>query len=358
MQALCKQSASDRRNRFMTETWESLLKKRAIKEGHGQNYIDECLLYKHTLDANNMPLVFNVEHLAIQIGWTYNGLEHLLKTIDDNYSIYEIRKKSNPKSTRTITAPSPALKTVQWWIYRSILQRDDRVSKYAQGFVERRNIKTNAIPPEGAKWLLTLDLKDFFDNVLANRVYDYFVGLGYEKSVCWALTTLCTFQRHLPQGAPTSPYLSNLLARQMDDDIAAYCSLNGFVYSRYADDISISSKDWNKVPSINDVRKIVEKNGFRLNHNKTKLRHKGQRLEVTGLTIGTAARVPKSFRNEILRELHFCEKYTPTAHSNTMYPDKMFYKEWLLGKIQYVRSIDSDVGNKMLERFNNLNWIL
>lgn len=342
----------------MAETWESLFKKRAIKEGHGQDYIDECFAYKRTLDANNMPLIFNVEHLAIHIGWTYNGLEHLLKTIEENYCFYEIKKKSNPKSTRTITAPSSALKAVQWWIYSSILLRDDRISKYAQGFVLRRSIKTNAIPHEGAIWLLTLDLKDFFDNVLANRVYDYFVGLGYEKSVCWALTTLCTFQRHLPQGAPTSPYLSNLLARQMDDDIAAYCDQNGFVYSRYADDISISSKDWNKVPSINDVRKLVEKNGFRLNHNKTKLRHKGQRLEVTGLTIGTEVRVPKSFRNEVLRELHFCEKYTPSVHSSTMYPDKMFYKEWLLGKIQYIRSIDEVAGNKMLERFNKLNWIL
>lgn len=342
----------------MAETWESLFIKQAKKEGHSQQYIDECLRYKAALNALNMPVIFDVKHLASLIGWSSSGLHHLLNNINDNYETYDIRKKSNQNETREITAPSYALKQAQWWVYHSLLVRDDRVSIYAQGFMERRGIKTNALPHQGAIWLLNLDLKDFFDNIYANRVYNYFFSLGYEKRVCWALTTICTYDRHLPQGAPTSPYLSNILSRSMDDEIAHYCEVNGFVYSRYADDITISSKDWNKVPSVNEVKKIVERNGFRLNHNKTTLRHKGQKMEVTGLTIGAGVHVPKAYRNEILRELHFCEKYSPVVHSRSMYSDKMFYKEWLLGRIQYVRSVDQAAGEKMLERFNRLNWIL
>ena len=352
------QSANNRRNRIMAETWESLFIKQANREGHSQPYIDECLRYKSALDARNMPIIFDVGHLACHIGWSENGLYYLLSHIDANYETYGIRKKSDPNSTRTITAPSASLKQVQWWVYNSLLTRDERISVYAQGFVERRGIKTNALPHEGAVWLLTLDLKDFFDNIYANRVYNYFVSLGYEAKVCWALTAICTYEGHLPQGAPTSPYLSNLLSREMDEEIAHYCAANGLVYSRYADDIAISSNARNRIPSVNEIRQIVEQNGFKLNHKKTKLQHKGQKMEVTGLTIGAGVHVPKSYRNEILRELHFCEKYTPTVHSQTMYPDKMFYKEWLLGRIQFVRSIDSDAGDKMLARFNKLNWIL
>lgn len=81
-------------------------------------------------------------------------------------------------------------------------------------------------------------------------------------------------------------------------------------------------------------------------------------MEVTGLTIGEGVHVPKKYRSEILRELHFCEKLTPDVHSKNKYPDKMFYKEWLLGRIQYVRSADQGIGDKMLDRFNKLDWIL
>ena len=342
----------------MKETWESLFSKRALEEGHSQQFVDECLKYKAALDAKNMPVIFDVRHLSNLIGWTVNGLHYVLYYKDEHYKTYEIRKKYEENKTRTITAPSATLKQAQWWVYRNLLIRDDRISLYAQGFMGRRSVKTNAIPHEGAFWLLSLDLNDFFDNVYANRVYAYFESLGYEKEICWALTAICTYKGHLPQGAPTSPYLSNLLTKKMDDEIAQYCNANGFVYSRYADDITISSKDWNKVPSIDEVRKIVESNGHRLNHKKTRLSHKGQKMEVTGLTVGNGVHVSKAYRNEILRELHFCERFTPAVHSKTKYPDKMFYKEWLLGRIQFVRSVDEATGNKMLERFNNLNWIL
>jgi len=342
----------------MAETWESLFSKRAIKEEHSQQFVDECLKYKAALDAKNMPVIFDLKHLSNLIGWGTNGLHYVLYSKDEHYTTYQIRKKNDPKHTREITAPSATMKKAQWWVYHKLLTRDDHISIYAQGFMGRRSVKTNAIPHEGAIWLLSLDLKDFFDNIYANRVYEYFSGLGYEKKVCWALTTICTYRGHIPQGAPTSPYLSNLLSKRMDDEIALYCNDNGFVYSRYADDITISSKEWGKVPSVDEVRRIVERNGHRLNHEKTKLRHKGQKMEVTGLTIGAGVHVPKAYRNEILRELHFCEKFTPAVHSKKRYPDKMFYKEWLWGRIQFVRSVDEVVGDKMLERFDNLNWIL
>lgn len=341
----------------MKDTWESLFKKEAKKLGHGEVFINECISYATQLHTNNVPVIFDFNHLATIFDMSSQQLFYVCKNVELHYKTYPITKKSNPKEYRWLTAPDWTLKKIQLWMLRNILDKDGSVSGNVHGFVSKRSILTNAKAHEGANWMLCMDLKDFFDNVRKCKVYDYFLSLGYEKPVAVALATLCTYNNHLPQGAPTSPSLSNLIARGMDSDIKTYCDQKGFVYTRYADDITISSKT-DDVPDMKTVNSIVCKHGLRVNRMKTKLRHQGQRMEVTGLTVGEGVHVPKLYKKEIERQLHFCEKYTPSVHSKTMYPDKMFYKEWLLGRIQYVRSIDQAAGNKMLERFNNLNWIL
>jgi retron-type reverse transcriptase len=341
----------------MKDTWESLFIKEAIAQGHSDEFVRECIKYATKLHANNMPVIFDFKHLASIFDVEAKYLFFLCKDVDQHYRTYAIKKKANPTEYRLLTAPDWNLKRIQLWILRNILIRDSSVSSHAHGFVKNRSIVTNAKAHEGAQWMLCVDLKDFFDNIRKCNVFQYFDSLGYEKSVTTALTSFCTYENHLPQGAPTSPCLSNLIAIEMDTDIQYYCEKNGFVYTRYADDITISSKT-KIAPNIREVNKIIHKHGFRLNSKKTKLIHQGQKMKVTGLTVGKGVHVPKSFKKAVSRELHFCEKYTPFVHSSTMYPDKMFYKEWLLGKIQYIRSIDEVAGNKMLERFNKLNWIL
>lgn len=200
----------------------------------------------------------------------------------------------------------------------------------------------------------------FFHRISVRNVYDWLRNFKYNEVdlALEILTTLCTYHGHLPQGAPTSPCLSNLLAKPLDDEIASYCEDNGMIYSRYADDITISSSNRDIVPSVDEVRRIVERNGFRLNHNKTRLRHRGQRMEVTGLMIGEGVHVPKKFRKEILRDLHFCLKYSPDSHAEKKCPEKGFFKEWMYGRIRYVMSIDPEAGKKMMRLFNDVNWLL
>lgn len=341
----------------MKDTWESLFKKEAKKQGHSDAFIQECIGYAAKLHANNVPVIFDFKHLSAIFDMESRDLFFMCKHIGQQYTTYSIKKKSDPKAIRLLTAPGWQLKKIQLCILRNILMRDNSVSEHAHGFVRKKSIVTNAKAHEGARWILCMDLKDFFGTVRKGKVYDYFESLGYEKSVVETLATLCTYENHLPQGAPTSPCLSNLMAKGMDEEIEAYSEQNGFVYTRYADDITISSKTDIK-PEKNTINAIVRKHGFRVNHDKTKLRHNGQRMEVTGLTVGRGVHVPKAYKKAILRELHFCKVHTPSKHSATMYPDKMFYKEWLMGRIQYVRSVDQAAGDKMLEKFNELNWIL
>ena len=130
----------------MAETWESLFKKQAQAEGHSHPFIEECLKYRTELSAKNMPVIYDIKHLATLIGWSVNGLNYVLCFIDEHYTTYEIRKKGKAGGMREITAPSATMKQAQWWVYRRLLMKDERVSKYAQGFMERRSIKTNAIP--------------------------------------------------------------------------------------------------------------------------------------------------------------------------------------------------------------------
>lgn len=341
----------------MKDTWESLFKKEAKKQGHSDAFIQECINYASKLHANNVPVIFDFKHLATIFDIENKNFFYLCKNIWAQYTTYPIKKKSNPKDPRWLTAPNWILKKMQLWILHNILLRDSSVSDCAHGFVKHKSIVTNAKVHEGAKWMLCMDLKDFFDAVRKNKVYEYFESLGYEKSVVEALATLCTYKNHLPQGAPTSPCLSNLVAREMDVDIEAYCQKNGFIYTRYADDITISSKT-DIVPGKKEINDIVRKHGFRVNHAKTRLRHQGQRMEVTGLTIGRGVHVPKAFKKAIFRELYFCKVLTPNVRSSTKYPGKMFYREWLLGKIQFVKSVDQEAGEKMLKQFNELNWVL
>ena len=221
-----------------------------------------------------------------------------------------------------------------------------------------RGVLTNAAPHAGHDWLINIDLRNFFHTVKLDKVKDYFSSLGYEDEVVKTLTALCTYKSRLPQGAPTSPMLSNIIASTMDVMMLKYCNKRGIVYTRYADDLTFSANSDVEVPPIEDIYKIVYLNGFKVNRMKTKVRYKGCRQEVTGLTVTNGVHVSQRFKKEILRELHFCKKFGIYEHYKHLNTTKGLYKEWLRGKIMFVRQIDPACGNKMLEQFNELNWLV
>ena len=152
--------------------------------------------------------------------------------------------------------------------------------------------------------------------------------------------------------------LSNIIASTMDVMMLKYCNKRGIVYTRYADDLTFSANSDVEVPPIEDIYKIVYLNGFKVNRMKTKVRYKGCRQEVTGLTVTNGVHVSQRFKKEILRELHFCKKFGVYEHYKHLNTTKGLYKEWLRGKIMFVRQIDPACGNKMLEQFNELNWLV
>lgn len=349
----------------MEETWELRFINTANVQGHSEAFIDECLRYAHNLMSYNMPVIFDVHHFSILLGIEVKQIYAIIINISDNYTKYSIRKKSGGK--RDICAPKPILKQIQRWIYNNILLREKRISDCAHGFIPKdgdttKGIVSNAKPHIGKKIVVSMDLKDFLPAFIKRRFLDYFMELGYDKEIANCLTSLCCLDRHCPQGAPTSPALSNIIFRSVDEVILHYCNNNHLTYSRYADDITVSGNVVNPTVIIKDITKILKDNGYKINQKKTRIRIKGTRQEVTGLTISDGIHVPKAYRQEIWRELYFCKKYGVVEHikhlNNRNKSDRGFYKSWLLGRIQFVRQVDKITGDKMLTAFNKLEWVI
>lgn len=229
----------------MTQTWESLFFKEAKLCGHSEEYIQLCLDYARVLRKNNLPVIFDVEHL---LDHYWKGLfpkESARYRFDYAYKDYHIQKKTG--GFRKISAPIPSLKWGQHWIQHNILERViDSLPDSVHGFIKNRSIQTNALPHVNSEWIINIDLKDFFDSISRKKVLDFFSQLGYEDSVSTFLSNVCTkfsdatYQRALPQGAPTSPLLANLLTIDLDKDIERLAHNLDMRYTRYADDITLS----------------------------------------------------------------------------------------------------------------------
>lgn len=216
-----------------------------------------------------MPLIFDLEHFRRLLGMNEKDFFIFQKedNLDKYYRIKKIRKKN--KSTRFLSLPSLRLKVVQTWILQNILYTQ-KVHKKAHGFVKKKSIKTNASQHIDSEVVLCLDIKDFFDSIKQDQITEYFVGLGYTKKISCLLSKLVCYDEKLPQGAPTSPYLSNLIFGDLDIEIDKLCRSRNLNYSRYADDLSISGKEIDS-EIIEKISNVLIKRNFLLNTKKLDL---------------------------------------------------------------------------------------
>ena len=241
------------------------------------------------------------------------------------------------------------------------------IHEKAFGFIKEKSIYDNARIHINQECILNIDLDNFFGTINSKQVYSVFLKMGYADNLCVDFTKICTAALDdksllpiLPQGAPTSPTLSNIRALQLDKRLDTYAKKNDLVYSRYADDITFSGLREN-LPKISFLKKVIEGEGFRLNNSKIRLyTEKSNKRIVTGLLVDTSVRIPKKFKKEIFRHLHFCRKYSPIEHIDYLNRKrgnrKDYFYEWLKGKISFVKMIEPEIGRKMFEEFNQIDW--
>lgn len=221
-----------------------------------------------------------------------------------HYHRYEISKKTG--GVRCISAPKPALAAAQRWVLEEILAKLP-VAAAAHGFVPGRSILSNAQPHVGRAVVVNMDLRDFFPSITWRRVKGLFVRRGYSEAVAVLLALLCTEpprlpltldnklyyvalgERILPQGACTSPAITNLLCRRLDARLTGLAARHGFAYTRYADDLTFSGDNTAAVGRLlRSVRSILEVEGLTEHPNKTKIMRRSRRQEVTGVTVNAA----------------------------------------------------------------------
>jgi len=297
-----------------------------------------------------LPDIDSIDELAFHMHLDSDRLRTITISGSRYYLHYLIPKRNGKH--RLIRQPSFEIKGIQSWILREIL---DKLfpSSYATAFLPRTPLIRNAIPHINNRYLLSIDLIDFFDNVKFESIYHVFTSAGYSNEVAWALSRLCTCDGSLPQGGITSPALSNLVSARMDKRIGGLCSKYNFCYTRYADDITVSSNNPERLKlSMRFIRRIIRDEGFSVNDVKTKLMGPDDRCEITGLVksnerqskIGVGNKKKRLMRSIIYRH---AKGLTNTSKYTT--------NESIHGWLSFLRSVEPESYHSFMTYWEKLN---
>jgi RNA-directed DNA polymerase len=303
----------------------------AEKRGFDEQYVSICLRYAEPLYRRGLPVIYDQQHFAALVGYEFDYVRGAYYSGSKYYRRFSINKRSG--GAREIAEPLPNLKLIQRWILENILYKC-QPSRFAKGFVPRRSIRENARFHRGQSLVLSLDLKDFFPSIRGGRVYKFFRRLGYQNKVAHMLTKLCTLNNSLPQGAPTSPALSNLISLRLDRRLAGLALKERLRYTRYADDMTFSG-EFDPGRIIRFVRVVSAAEGYTLNESKTRLMERHQRQEVTGVVVNSKLQAPRDKRREFRQIMYFIDKYGLDSHLAYTHNSRGNYLKHLLGIANY-----------------------
>jgi RNA-directed DNA polymerase len=262
---------------------------------------DFLVRYSRAMASHGLPVIFSVRHLARKWRMSEARLRWLARNAEVHCQVFRIPKKDGGE--RLIVAPVGKLRTLQGWILRHILEKA-RSHEAAQGFVKGRSIVDNATQHVGKQVVVRLDLRDFFPSITFRQVRKIFERLGYPYRVATILGNLCTYRGRLPQGAPTSPALSNLVCWRLDRRLSGLGGYHGFTYTRYADDLVFSSDNKNLPKLIPFIRQVLKEEGFELNEEKVRVMWASQRQVVTGLVVNRHVNLLRERRRLLRAALH------------------------------------------------------
>lgn len=259
--------------------------------------------------------------------------------IDLNYEEIIIKKKN--KNLRYLNEPSPILKSIQKRILKNVLE-EKMISKCAYAYKKGLSTILNAKSHVGCKVILKLDIENFFDNINFYKVYNSCFNENlYPKKLGMLLTNLCVYNGKLPQGSPTSGYISNIVLRNFDCNIDAYCKDKNINYTRYSDDMTFSG-DFDIRKLIKFVNELLYKEGFRLNKSKIKVVLNTTRQQVTGIVVNEKINLSKNYKRKIRQEVYYVLKYGVKSHieKRNINLSCNRYLSVLLGKINYVLTVN------------------
>lgn len=281
--------------------------------------------------------------LCQDLGYSARTLYSASNTIQQHYHPVELTKSNG--EIRLLHVPDKFLKSIQRRI-ADVLLSQEPISRYAMAYRVGGSTRRNASVHVGSKKLLKLDIRKFFDHITYPMVKEkVFTADKYSESIRILLSVLCVYTHQLPQGAPTSPGISNIIMRDFDEVVGNWCFEKGIAYTRYCDDMTFSG-DFDEKEVIDFVKCELQKAGFFLNHKKTVCLHDGQRKEVTGIVVNEKVAVPSAYKKKIRQEIYYLKKYGLDSHISRLSNDqnKEKYLEGLLGRVNYVLSVEPHNG--------------
>jgi len=322
------------------------------------------------LAAAGLPVLATPAEVAAALKLSIPRLRWLAFHADaspvSHYARFTVPKRSGGE--RLLAAPMPELAAAQEWILVNVLEKL-AVHDAAHGFVPGRSTVSNATPHVGRDVLVNTDLKDFFPSITFHRVKGIFELQGYSPAVATIFALLCTDAprkkvtyankpffvaagpRALPQGACTSPAISNLVARRLDSRLNGIALKLGWTYTRYADDLSFSADDGEGDAAnggggaatkqigylLARVRHIAQDEGFAVNETKTRVQRRQNRQLVTGIVVNDRPGVDRATARRLRAILHRAKTEGLAAQNREKLPH---FEAWLGGMIAYVHMVN------------------
>jgi retron-type reverse transcriptase len=341
---------------------------RGVSGPLGERVSDEA-----KLTTSGMPLLSTPADLARALGLAVPRLRWLAFHTDVasrvHYVSFTIPKKSG--GVRTLSAPHRTLAAAQQWIRTEVVRRLP-VEAPAHGFLAGRSIVSNAEQHSQRAVVVNMDLEDFFPSITFPRVRSVFQRAGYSPAVATILALLCTEcprkvveydgrryhvavgPRGLPQGASTSPGLSNQVARRLDRRLRGLAAKLGLTYTRYADDLTFSGgPDFaTRVGYVMArVRHIARDEGFIVNEKKSRVMRRNSAQRVTGLVVNDGLGIGRKEVRRLRSILHHARTEGLDHQNRAGRPD---FRAWLQGKIAYLSMVRPDVGARFQADFQAL----
>lgn len=331
--------------------------------------------------SNNLPLK-TIGELCKITSIPYGYFQEVLSLKKDPYRRFYINKH-NSTSKRRICVPDPNLLKIQKCIKRYILEGFD-VHPVATAYINGSSPYLNAAYHCEAGTLIKIDIENFFHSFNERDIYKLFNELGYEKLLSFQLARLCIKvnmeemreirdlvkgedhlypkvpceSSYLPQGAPTSPILTNLLMINIDNKIDNIVKKYNCKYTRYSDDIVISSKVKMLKSDSTKLLHLIEKalsNKFTLNRKKIKIVNKGQRMIVTGLLVNNKyPQLIKEYKNNLRLQIHYISLYGYTEQAKKLNYDPISYFNHIQGKLIWANSIEPEFAKKLYDKIKGV----
>jgi RNA-directed DNA polymerase len=293
-----------------------------------------------------LPSFNTTEELAALIHIDEGRLVTLTEIPERFYRRYRIPKRH--RGWREIQSPSKELKAIQAWILRNILDKLSS-SAYATAYTKGRGLLDNVNPHLNNRYFLSIDIRNFFPSVSAARVRELFVRIGYSKDAAKTLCRLCSFFRGLPQGAVTSPALSNLVCVRLDRRLSGLTSRRNIVFTRYADDMTFSTNNRDALPRLLPLAyQILRDMGFEPNERKTRMLGPRARCAITGLVKNSTHPAFGIGRKKKTAMRSIMHNFLARGIEHPDYPNESSIEGW----INFAKTVDPASHEQMLRHWN------